>query len=198
MFVSTILFAFLVNGASVYAGELVRIGTDTHHIGNRKYLGGGRRAQGAANPCQAPMDVVNACVSSFPNCGTCVNNAFDTVVAADPLLCADFESGLCNAINSQCAPLCGSCLGELENFYECIALDAGCSSFQCAGSVTQPQPTCTDGTQNGSETGIDCGGSCPPCQTEAPPSGVACGIADFNQFCSAAIPGSTAACVSSF
>jgi hypothetical protein len=25
------------------------------------------------------------------------------------------------------------------------------------------EPTCTDGLQNGSETGVDCGGSCPPC-----------------------------------
>lgn len=26
-------------------------------------------------------------------------------------------------------------------------------------------PTCTDGVQNGNETGVDCGGSCPPCNT---------------------------------
>ena len=31
------------------------------------------------------------------------------------------------------------------------------------GSVTQP--TCNDGIQNGNETGVDCGGSCTPCQT---------------------------------
>lgn len=31
------------------------------------------------------------------------------------------------------------------------------------GAVTQP--TCTDGIQNGNETGVDCGGSCTPCQT---------------------------------
>ncbi len=28
------------------------------------------------------------------------------------------------------------------------------------------EPTCDDGIQNGDETGIDCGGSCEPCQTE--------------------------------
>ncbi len=28
-----------------------------------------------------------------------------------------------------------------------------------------PAPTCSDGVQNGSETGIDCGGSCPACPT---------------------------------
>lgn len=27
-------------------------------------------------------------------------------------------------------------------------------------------PTCSDGIQNGDETGVDCGGSCAPCQTE--------------------------------
>ena len=29
----------------------------------------------------------------------------------------------------------------------------------------QHGPTCTDGTQNGTETGVDCGGSCPACPT---------------------------------
>ena len=33
----------------------------------------------------------------------------------------------------------------------------------CVGST--PAPTCTDGIQNGNETGIDCGGSCAPCVT---------------------------------
>ena len=30
-------------------------------------------------------------------------------------------------------------------------------------------PTCEDGIQNGNETGIDCGGDCPPCEPEGPP-----------------------------
>ncbi|MBC6994413.1 T9SS type A sorting domain-containing protein [Lewinella lacunae] len=32
----------------------------------------------------------------------------------------------------------------------------------CLGS-TPPAPTCNDGIQNGTETGVDCGGSCAPC-----------------------------------
>ncbi len=28
-----------------------------------------------------------------------------------------------------------------------------------------PTPTCTDGVQNGNETGVDCGGDCAPCPT---------------------------------
>lgn len=33
----------------------------------------------------------------------------------------------------------------------------------CLGST--PEPTCSDGIQNGDETGVDCGGSCAPCST---------------------------------
>ncbi len=33
---------------------------------------------------------------------------------------------------------------------------------------TDPIPSCTDGIQNGDETGIDCGGSCTPCATPLP------------------------------
>lgn len=35
------------------------------------------------------------------------------------------------------------------------------TSTACGGA---PAPTCSDGIQNGTETGIDCGGSCAPCQ----------------------------------
>ena len=36
----------------------------------------------------------------------------------------------------------------------------------CLGTTPPPTPTCTDGIQNGDETGIDCGGSsCAPCNT---------------------------------
>ena len=36
-------------------------------------------------------------------------------------------------------------------------------SDKCGGGSTEP--TCDDGIQNGDETGVDCGGSCEPCQT---------------------------------
>ncbi len=35
----------------------------------------------------------------------------------------------------------------------------------CIGGGNPPTPTCTDGIQNGNETGVDCGGSCAPCNT---------------------------------
>lgn len=33
------------------------------------------------------------------------------------------------------------------------------------------EPTCSDGIKNGDETGVDCGGSCPPCEVPPPPPG---------------------------
>ncbi len=49
----------------------------------------------------------------------------------------------------------------------------------CIGDVT-PEPTCNDGVQNGDETGVDCGGSCAPCDT----GGGDCteGLVDSNDF----------------
>lgn len=35
----------------------------------------------------------------------------------------------------------------------------------CVGGGSGPSPTCNDGVQNGNETGVDCGGSCSPCDT---------------------------------
>ena len=38
------------------------------------------------------------------------------------------------------------------------------SNTSCqSGNGNPDDPTCTDGIQNGNETGIDCGGDCPPC-----------------------------------
>jgi len=33
----------------------------------------------------------------------------------------------------------------------------------CPEDDPEPEPTCVDGIQNGNETGVDCGGDCPPC-----------------------------------
>ncbi|NJL77415.1 MAG: T9SS type A sorting domain-containing protein [Saprospiraceae bacterium] len=41
------------------------------------------------------------------------------------------------------------------------------SATQTFTAGSQTAPSCTDGIQNGSETGIDCGGSCPACEASA-------------------------------
>jgi hypothetical protein len=43
-----------------------------------------------------------------------------------------------------------------------------CALFRQCGGTCAP-PTCSDHVQNGSETGIDCGGTCPPCAGTTPP-----------------------------
>lgn len=48
---------------------------------------------------------------------------------------------------------------EPGGFRRSLALSDKC------GTVTTP--TCDDGVQNGNETGVDCGGSCDPCQTSS-------------------------------
>ncbi len=42
------------------------------------------------------------------------------------------------------------------------------TGVDCGGScpACSTEPTCNDGIQNGDETGVDCGGSCPACSTE--------------------------------
>ena len=44
--------------------------------------------------------------------------------------------------------------------------DAGALEYDSA--LSAPDPTCSDLTQNGDETGVDCGGSCPACSTPVP------------------------------
>ncbi len=44
---------------------------------------------------------------------------------------------------------------------------ASCSSDDNGPDVQAVTPTCTDGIQNGDESGVDCGGSCTPCETDS-------------------------------
>lgn len=43
------------------------------------------------------------------------------------------------------------------------AIRAGTACSICTTPPPPPAPSCTDGIKNGTETGIDCGGGCPPC-----------------------------------
>ena len=66
--------------------------------------------------------------------------------------------------------LCGlTCTDTQTDRTNCGGCGTACASHQtcvrgaCQG--TAPTPACTDGIKNGSETDIDCGGTCPPCAT---------------------------------
>ena len=68
---------------------------------------------------------------------------------------------------------CPTC-GELVRDNVCTTNDDCGSGYKCVlgeckidvDTVIKPGPTCNDNKQNQDETGIDCGGVCPPCQTE--------------------------------
>jgi hypothetical protein len=72
-----------------------------------------------------------------------------------------------NETDIDCGGVCPRC-GEGQS---CL-VDSDCDSEHCSGGTCQaePRPSCTDGTRNGDETDVDCGGpDCDPC-----PEGAGC------------------------
>jgi hypothetical protein len=96
-------------------------------------------------PCQAGLKSCNGeCVdltSDTGNCGACGNACADGQSCCDGT-CIDTQS---NAQN------CGDCGNACRAGHSCV-------SSNCE--------TCDDGIQNGDETDVDCGGSCPACPTD--------------------------------
>jgi hypothetical protein len=89
------------------------------------------------------------CPSQPPSCTDMIANNGETDVD-------------CGGTQTPACPRCA--LGK-----KCV-VDADCAAgpFSCQGGVCKTPPTCTDGIQNGTETGVDCGGvssgvTCPPC-----------------------------------
>jgi hypothetical protein len=63
-----------------------------------------------------------------------------------------------------------------------------CATGTCTGGVCANAPTCTDGIQNGQETGVDCGGPvCPAC-----PSPTALALSNHSPACLTCCQGKTA------
>ena len=66
-------------------------------------------------------------------------------------------------VNIRCGE-CGNtaCTNILSNNNNCGTCGNACASGDtCQSGVCAPPSSCTDGIQNGDETGVDCGGSCP-------------------------------------
>ena len=56
-------------------------------------------------------------------------------------------------------------IARAENYVATSLQNVVNNTAAVCGDVDPPSPTCNDGVQNGDETGIDCGGSCEPCET---------------------------------
>lgn len=52
---------------------------------------------------------------------------------------------------------------EMKKIIYLLVLVLGVTFTSCKKETSDPDPTCTDGIQNGDETGVDCGGSCNVC-----------------------------------
>ncbi len=53
--------------------------------------------------------------------------------------------------------------GRMRALFEPGGARASLLTSTACGGGGGPAPTCNDGIQNGTETGVDCGGTCPPC-----------------------------------
>lgn len=107
------------------------------------------------------------------SCGATCENGEECLIAGDCISdSCDAVSGTCvdetcvdmqqnqDETDVDCGGVCGATCGT----------DEGCDDAEdCLSSVCDPvantcdAPTCTDGVENGNETALDCGGSCPPC-----------------------------------
>jgi hypothetical protein len=101
-----------------------------------------------ADPQDMPADEPNECTTEQCN----VDMPEHAPVAAG-MMCA---TGVCDGAGS-----CAECLDDMD----CTAPDT-CDNGTCIG--------CTDGIQNGTETGVDCGGTCASCNGTACTVGTDC------------------------
>jgi hypothetical protein len=135
----------------------------------------------ATATCSGGKCVAAACVDTVKNgtetdvdCGGTCGKCADTKTCA---VAADCTSAVCDATTKKClAPLCtdtvkngtesdvdcgGTCPTKCADTKSC-AVAADCTSGVCnAGTKKCSAAACNDLAKNGSETDVDCGGTCP-------------------------------------
>ncbi len=151
--------------------------------------------------CVAPTDCVSsvctASVCAVPTCSDLAANGMETDVDCGGGSCSACGPNLACAVNSDCAgndcsgsvcvpnctdgvttgmetdvdcggPVCNGCAtGETCAVgSDCTTGVCDATTFVCVGT------SCGDAVQNGDETGVDCGGSCPMCA-----DGLGCAVA---------------------
>ena len=106
---------------------------------------GGSGGQGGAPVCVEPSD----CPGADTTCQqrACTDGVCGVVNAAESTACTEDDGRVCDG-DGQCV--------ECVQTTDCP--DGVCQDNQCV------DPQCTDGIQNGNETDVDCGGTCPACQ----------------------------------
>ena len=122
---------------------------------------GGTGGGGGQPPeCTSPED----CPGNDSDCAfrTCEAGVCDFVDAAMGATCSDGGGQLCDGV--------GNCVECLEQ--------SDCTDGICQGNQCVPA-SCSDGTQNGDESAVDCGGSCAPCSNSMGCNGAADCVSGF-------------------
>ncbi|MFO0756798.1 MAG: DNRLRE domain-containing protein [Byssovorax sp.] len=109
-----------------------------------------------------PQNGCETDLTSTANCGAC------GVACALPNAAVSCAGGSCKALSCNAGSF--DCDGSLADGCEPLPCGNGshcasagdCASHVCAAGFCA-SPICSDHAQNGSETDVDCGGSCPPC-----------------------------------
>ncbi len=127
--------------------------------------GNGDCANGVQDGDETDVDCGGSCMADCGNgqgCGAaqdCTSGVcLDDGTCATPTCDDGVQNG--DETDVDCG---GSCSTKCDDGDGCTS-DADCESMNCdegTGMCLPPTPTCSDGFQNGDETGVDCGGSCP-------------------------------------
>ncbi len=153
------------------------------------------------NTCSAGVCQLPACsngkldsTETDVDCGGSCSPCADGLKCADTTTGQDCQSKVCNSSTKTCdKPSCTdsvqngnetdincggvTCTQRCLNGKKCLS-DSDCQSKVCdTATNTCSVPTCSDGVQNGTETGQDCGGSCAlvsPVKTCG--TGMSCGV----------------------
>jgi len=145
----------------------VKAGTDPQNECANGVCSAGVCKAGLGDACNSSSDCLNneACVD-----GVCCETACDTECYACNLsgqkgLCmpvpAGWNDGMCVEGNTETCDGSGSCKGDVGAV---CALANQCASNSCSVTLQCAEPgTCSNGTKDGSESGVDCGGLCKKC-----------------------------------
>jgi len=109
-------------------------------------------AQGGAGGSGGEPCVPSKCPGQDAECSerACVNGACAIVNKTILTPCNIGEGRYCNGV--------GNCVECIDDASTPCPIGSFCQSFVCV------PVSCNDGTKNGDETDLDCGGSCSPCQ----------------------------------
>jgi hypothetical protein len=135
----------------------------------------------ATPACAGGACAVSACNLGFGDCDGVAATGCETLLTTltDCGACGH-ACALANASASCATGTCAlsacnagffDCDGDAQNGCEALPCGTGghcagnaqCASGVCQNGICTAQASCSDGVQNGGETGVDCGGSCPPC-----------------------------------